>query len=125
MTRPRPAPPPRRTLPKGVWALGLVSLLMDASSELVHSLLPIFMTTVLGASMLTVGLVEGIAEATASVTKVFSGVLSDYLGKRKALAVLGYGLAALSKPMFPLATSMSWVSWERPSRGAAWKISTA
>jgi MFS family permease len=82
---------------------------MDVSSELIHSLLPVFMTTVLGASMATVGIVEGIAEATASVTKVFSGALSDYLGKRKLLAVVGYGLGALTKPVFPLATGIGWV----------------
>jgi len=98
-----------RALPRGIWALGLVSMFMDISSELVHSLLPVFMVSVLGASMLTVGLVEGIAEATAAVTKVFSGAISDYLGRRKLLAVLGYGLAALTKPIFPLATSVTWV----------------
>jgi MFS family permease len=96
-------------LPRGIWTLGAVSLLMDTSSELVHSLLPIFMTTVLGASMLTVGVVEGIAEATAAVTKVFSGALSDRLRRRKPLVLLGYGLAALTKPLFPLATSTAWV----------------
>jgi MFS family permease len=96
-------------LPGGIWALGLVSMFMDISSELVHSLLPVFMVGVLGASMVTVGVIEGIAEATAAVTKVFSGVISDYLGRRKMLAVAGYGLAALTKPMFPLATSMTWV----------------
>lgn len=96
----------KSALPRTVWALGLVSLFMDLSSELVHSLLPVFMTTVLGASMLSVGLVEGIAEATASIVKVFSGVLSDRLGRRKPLLVLGYGLAALSKPLFPLAASV-------------------
>ena len=96
-------------MPAGIWALGLGSMFMDISSELVHSLLPLFMVGVLGASMVTVGVVEGIAEATAAVTKVFSGALSDYLGKRKFLLVLGYGLAAFTKPMFPLATSMTWV----------------
>jgi MFS family permease len=95
-----------RALPPGIWALGLGSLLMDTSSELVHSLLPVFMSSVLGASTVTIGLVEGIAEATASVTRVFSGVLSDALGRRKPLVVLGYGLGAASKPLFPLATSM-------------------
>ena len=85
------------------------SLLMDTSSELIHSLLPIFMTTVLGASMVTVGVIEGIAEATAAVTKVFSGALSDRLRKRKPMVILGYGLAAISKPIFPLATSLAWV----------------
>jgi len=96
-------------LPGSVWALGVVSLLMDASSELIHALLPVFMTTVLGASMVTVGLVEGVAEATAAMLKVFSGALSDWLGKRKLLLVLGYGLAAITKPLFPLAPSVAWV----------------
>jgi len=84
-------------------------MLMDSSSELVHSLLPIFMTTVLGASMVTVGVIEGIAEATSSVVKVFSGMASDCFRKRKWLVVFGYGLAALSKPIFPLASSVGWV----------------
>jgi len=84
-------------------------MLMDTSSELVHSLLPVFMATTLGAGMLTIGLVEGIAEATASITKVFSGGLSDYWRKRKSLVVAGYGLAAFTKPMFPLASSIGWV----------------
>lgn len=110
--QPPPAPSPSRAfraLPAGIWALGFVSLLMDISSELIHSLVPVFMTTVLGVSMTTVGIVEGVAEATASVTKVFSGALSDYLGKRKLLAVLGYGLGALTKPVFPMATGIGWV----------------
>jgi MFS family permease len=89
--------------------LGFGSMFMDISSELIHSLLPIFMVTVLGTSMITVGIVEGVAEATAAITKVFSGALSDYLGKRKFLMVLGYGLAAVTKPIFPLATSVGWV----------------
>jgi len=84
-------------------------MFMDISSEIVHSLLPVFMVTVLGASMVTVGIVEGIAEATAAITKVFSGALSDYLGKRKFLLVFGYTLAAFTKPVFPLATSIRWV----------------
>jgi MFS family permease len=92
-------------IPSAVWTLGIVSLLMDTSSELIHSLLPVFMVTVLGTSMLTVGLIEGLAEATALIVKVFSGVVSDWVGRRKPLAVLGYGLAALSKPMFALASS--------------------
>jgi MFS family permease len=96
-------------MPAGIWALGLGSMFMDISSELVHSLLPLFMVGVLGASMVTVGVVEGVAEATAAIVKVFSGALSDYLGRRKLIVVLGYGLSALTKPMFPLATSMSWV----------------
>ncbi len=96
-------------LPAGVWALGLASLFMDASSELIHSLLPIYITTVLGASMATLGVIEGVAESTASIVKVFSGMLSDYLGRRKLLAVLGYTLAAVTKPVFPLASSIGWV----------------
>jgi len=93
-------------VPRTVWALGFVSLCMDLSSELVHGLFPVFMTAVLGASMLAVGVVEGIAEATASIVKLFSGVLSDRLGRRKPLVVLGYALAAASKPLFPLAGSV-------------------
>lgn len=98
-----------RALPAGIWALGFGSLFMDISSEMIHSLLPIFMVTVLGASMVTVGIIEGVAEATAAVLKVFSGTLSDYLGKRKFLMILGYGLAAFIKPVFPLAGSIGWV----------------
>jgi MFS family permease len=98
-----------REIPSAVWALGFVSLLMDTSSEIIHALLPVYLVTVLGASMVTVGLIEGIAEATASITKVFSGALSDWLGKRKLLAVIGYGLAAFCKPVFPLAPSVSWL----------------
>ncbi len=94
-----------RQIPAGIWALGFVSLLMDISSEMIHSLLPVFMVTTLGASVFLVGLIEGAAEATAMIVKVFSGVLSDYWGKRKPLAVLGYGLGALSKPLFALASS--------------------
>lgn len=89
--------------------LGFGSLFMDISSELIHSLLPVFMVTTLGASMVTVGIIEGVAEATAAVVKVFAGVLSDFLGKRKFLLVLGYALAAFTKPMFPLAGSVGWV----------------
>ena len=96
-------------MPAAIWALGFGSLFMDASSELIHSLLPIFMVGTLGATMTTVGLIEGVAEATAAITKVFSGALSDYLGKRKFLMILGYALAALTKPIFPLANSVSWV----------------
>jgi MFS family permease len=98
-----------RALPRSIWALGFVSMFMDISSELIHGLLPVFMASVLGASMVTIGLVEGMAEATAAIAKVFSGALSDYLGKRKWLAVLGYGLAAITKPIFPLASSIGWV----------------
>jgi len=93
----------------GIWALGFGSLFMDTSSELIHSLLPVFMVTTLGASMMTVGIIEGAAEATAAVIKVFSGALSDYLGKRKFLLILGYALAAFTKPIFPMATSVNWV----------------
>lgn len=96
-------------LPIGIWTLGLVSMFMDISSELIHSLLPVFMATVLGASMTTIGLIEGVAEATAAIVKVFSGAVSDYFGKRKWLAGLGYGLSALIKPIFPLATTIGWV----------------
>lgn len=96
----------RMALPAGVWALGLVSLCMDASSELVHALLPLYVTGTLGASAAMLGLLEGIAEATAAIVKVFSGVLSDRVGRRKSLVVLGYALAALSKPAFPLAHSL-------------------
>jgi MFS family permease len=94
---------PSSRLPASIWALGFVSLLMDISSEMIHSLLPVFLVTTLGASMLVVGVIEGLAEATALIIKVFSGVLSDYWGRRKPLAVLGYGLGALSKPLFALA----------------------
>jgi len=100
-------------IPAGIWTLGVVSMLMDVSSELIHSLLPLFLVTTLGASALTVGVIEGVAEATALITKVFSGYLSDYFRKRKLLAVLGYGLAALSKPIFPLASLLAWVVFAR------------
>ncbi|MCZ9453324.1 MFS transporter [Klebsiella michiganensis] len=90
-------------IPKGVWVLGGVSLLMDVSSEMIHSLLPLFMATTLGASVIVIGIIEGVAEATALILKVFSGVISDYVGKRKGLALLGYGLGALSKPLFAIA----------------------
>ena len=104
-----PPTSPWRALPAGIWALGFGSMFMDISSELIHSLLPVFMVTALGASMVTVGIIEGVAEAAAAVIKVFSGALSDYLGKRKFLLVLGYALAAFTKPIFPLATSVNWV----------------
>lgn len=95
LTRPR--------IPRAIWALGFVSLLMDVSSELIHSLLPVFMFTALGISATAIGFIEGAAEATALLVKVFSGALSDWWGKRKPLAVLGYGLGALSKPLFAIA----------------------
>jgi MFS family permease len=98
-----------RSLPRAVWALGLTSLFMDISSELIHGLLPLFLVVNLGASAAVLGLVEGVAEATAQITRVFSGWLSDRLGKRKALAVAGYGLAAVTKPLFPLANSVGLV----------------
>lgn len=98
MTAARPA------IPRGIWVLGFVSMLMDISSEMVHSLLPMFLVGSLGVSVLVVGLIEGLAEATALIVKVFSGSLSDYLGKRKGLAVLGYALGALSKPLFAISS---------------------
>ena len=100
-------------LPAGIWMLGLVSLFMDVSSEMIHGLLPLFLTTVVGASALVVGLIEGFAEATASFMKLVSGAWSDRIGKRKPLAVLGYGLAALSKPLFPLADTALTVLFAR------------
>lgn len=98
-----------KRIPAGVWALGFVSLLMDVSSEMIHSLLPLFMVGVLGASALAVGIIEGIAESTALIVKVFSGALSDYLGKRKGLAIAGYALGAVSKPLFAIAPNISTV----------------
>jgi MFS family permease len=98
-----------RRVPGGVWAIGFVSLLMDISSEMIHALLPVYLLTVLGVSPLAIGAFEGIAESTASIAKVFSGVLSDRLGKRKLLAVIGYGLAAFTRPVFPLASSLGWL----------------
>ncbi|MHC5858470.1 MFS transporter [Nostoc sp.] len=92
-------------IPRTVWVLGFVSLLTDTSSEMIHSVLPLFLVSVLGANIWTVGIIEGIAEATASILKVFSGVLSDYLGHRKGLAVFGYGLSTFVKPLFAVATS--------------------
>jgi len=93
-----------RRIPGAIWALGFVSLLMDVSSELIHSLLPVFLATALGVSALAIGFIEGAAEATALIVKVFSGALSDWWGKRKPLALLGYGLGAASKPLFALAS---------------------
>lgn len=109
MRKARPATQETRSVPGAVWALGFVSMFMDISSEMIHSLLPVFLTSVLGASMGMVGLIEGVGEATASITKVFSGWLSDRLGRRKGLALLGYGLGALSKPFFAMAPAVSWV----------------
>jgi MFS family permease len=98
-----------QNIPAGVWVLGFVSMLMDISSEMIHALLPVYLVTVMGASMVTVGIIEGLAEATASMTKIFSGALSDRLGRRKWLAAAGYGLAAFTKPVFPLAPSVGWL----------------
>jgi len=100
-------------IPASIWVLGFVSMLMDISSELIHGLLPVFLVSALVASMLTVGVIEGIAESTALIVKMFSGVISDYLGRRKSLAVLGYGLGALSKPLFAMAGSIHWVFFAR------------
>lgn len=96
-------------MPPGVWALGFVSLFMDVSSEMIHALLPVFLVSVLGASVAAVGLLEGTAEAIAAFTKVFSGALSDRLRRRKLLTVLGYGIAAVTKPLFALAPTVGWV----------------
>src|SRR3954447_18227191 len=98
-----------RQIPGGVWALGIVSLLMDISSELIHALLPIYLVVGLGASALAVGIIEGVAESTALIVKIFSGALSDRLGHRKWLAAIGYGLAAFTKPVFPLAPTVGWL----------------
>ena len=100
-------------IPRSVWALGFVSMFMDISSEMIHALLPLYMVTVLGTSVAAVGFIEGVAEATASITKVFSGALSDRLGKRKLLTVLGYGLGALTKPVFPMAAGLEWLTAAR------------
>jgi len=94
------------TMPSGVWVLGFVSMLMDISSEMIHSLLPLFLVGTLGVSVLAVGIIEGLAESTALISKVFSGTLSDYLGKRKGLALLGYAMGALTKPVFALANGV-------------------
>ncbi|HEY0847193.1 MAG TPA: MFS transporter [Noviherbaspirillum sp.] len=112
MSQIKPTPVPAR-IPATVWVLGFVSMLMDISSEIIHSLLPVFMTVVLATSATTVGIVEGIAEATALIVKVFSGVISDWVGKRKWLAVLGYGMGAFTKPVFALATGIGWVMTAR------------
>ena len=96
----------RRTrIPRTVWALGLVSFFMDISSETIHALLPLFLTTTLGASVLLVGIIDGVAESTAAISKVFSGYLSDWMGRRKPLILLGYGMGALSKPFFAIAAT--------------------
>ena len=96
-------------LPRGVIALGFGSLFMDTSSEMVHSLLPVFLVSVLGVGAMSVGIIERIAEAAAAIVKVFSGTLSDWMGRRKPLVLVGYGLAALTKPLFPLASGLGLV----------------
>jgi MFS family permease len=110
MSELRPAAPPKLivpvSMPAGVWVLGFVSMLMDISSEMIHSLLPLFLVGTLGVSVLAVGIIEGLAESTALISKVFSGALSDYLGKRKGLALLGYAMGALTKPVFALANGV-------------------
>jgi Na+/melibiose symporter-like transporter len=103
LSRMIPRPPP---IPRTVFALGMVSLFMDISSEIIHALMPLFMTTTLGLSVAAMGVIDGIAESTASITKVFSGYISDCIGKRKPLILIGYGLGAASKPFFPLAAGM-------------------
>ena len=105
----RPPAANRRALPRSVVVLGLVSLFMDISSEMIHALLPVFLVTVVGASALSIGIIEGIAEATAAFVKVFSGAISDWIGRRKPLLLLGYGLAAACKPLFALATGIGTV----------------
>lgn len=100
-------------IPRTVWTLGFVSLFMDLSSELVHSLLPVFLVSTLGASVMTVALIEGLSEAAALIAKVFSGALSDFFRRRKGLILLGYGMAAMTKPLFPLATSAETVFFAR------------
>ncbi len=98
-----------RSLPRGVLILGFVSMLMDISSEMIHGLLPVYLAVGLGASMLTIGIIEGVAEATAAIVKIFSGVVSDYIRKRKLLVGIGYGMAAFTKPIFPLAHVIEWI----------------
>lgn len=100
-------------IPRAIWVLGFVSLLMDISSEMIHGLLPVFLVSSLGASAFMVGLIEGAGESTALLVKVFSGALSDYWGKRKPLAIFGYGLGAISKPLFALAPSIGFVLFAR------------
>ena len=118
MTAAPPAATPR--LPAGIWVLGFVSLLMDISSEMIHALLPLFMVGTLGMGVALVGLLEGLAEATALILKVCSGVISDWFGRRKPLAVLGYGLGAATKPLlrWPAGRAGSspracWTAWAR------------
>jgi MFS family permease len=109
MSKHQPVMARLKDIPRGIWVIGFVSLLMDVSSEMIHALLPVYLVTAMGTSMVTVGIIEGIAEATASIVKVFSGVISDWIGKRKMLVVIGYGLAAFTKPVFPLAGTVGWL----------------
>ena len=104
-TQPRKLGSTLAAIPRDVWALGFVSLFMDVSSEMIHSLLPLFLVSVLGASATAVGFLEGTAESIVFITKLFSGAISDWTGKRKPLALVGYGMAALTKPLFPIANS--------------------
>ena len=99
----------RQKIHRHVWILGFVSLLTDTASKIIQSLLPLFLVSVLGANLVTVGTIEGIAESTASLVKIFSGALSDYCAKRKELAIVGYGLSALVIPIFAMANSPMWV----------------
>src|SRR5208283_424849 len=96
-------------IPRSIWSLGFVSLLMDVSSEMIHALLPVYLVSVMGTSNLTVGMIEGGGEATANITKIFSGAISDWIGRRKFVTALGYGLAAFSKPLFALAPNPGWI----------------
>jgi MFS family permease len=111
-------------VPASVWTLRFVSMLMDISSEMIHALLPVYLITVLGTSTLTVGIIEGIAEATASITKIFSGALSDWLGKRKFLAALGYHLPRLRSRSFPWHPQLVGL-WRRASSTASARVSVA
>jgi len=104
---------PRPRMPRAIWMLGFVSLFTDVGSEMVHSLLPVLLAGSLGASALVIGLIEGTAEALVLVTKVFSGYISDAIGKRKPLVLFGYGLAAAVKPLFPMATTIGMVTTAR------------
>jgi MFS family permease len=98
-----------RSVPRMVIALGFVSLCMDTSSEIAHGLLPAFLVMVHGETGFSIGIIEGVAEGTTATARVFSGALSDWLGKRKLLVLIGYGLAALAKPLFPLAAGVGTV----------------
>ena len=99
----------RRSLPTQIVVLGWVSLLMDIASDVIQSLLPLYLTASLGASALVVGIIFGVSDATAALVKIVSGTFSDWLGRRKPLLLVGYGLAALAKPLFPLSTGVGQV----------------